>query len=421
MTNKSAQLQSKAQKYLAGGSFGNPTGDLVIARGTGSHVWDSNGREYVDYLLGSGPMLLGHAHPAVIEAVQDQLANGTTYFAMNEKAILLAEEIVRAVPSVEKIRFMSTGTEATAYALRLARAATGREKILKFEGGYHGMHDYALMSLRPSKLADYPNPVPDSRGIPRAVEDTVLVAPFNDLEYATSIIEDYRDELAAVIVEPLQRIIPPAPGFLEGLREATQIHDVPLIFDEVVTGFRLAFGGAQEYYGVEPDITTLGKVIGGGFPLAAVGGKAQFMDEFDAKKTDEALIQIGTLNGNPIAAAAGLASINVLKQPGTYERLRAISNSISSALESAAADLGIAANLVGDGPVFDLVFTGNPVENYAHVLQSNRVHQANFLRELKARGVLKDSKFYVSIVHNTDDVAKTVEVFTEALAATVGT
>ncbi|MCZ6539772.1 MAG: aminotransferase class III-fold pyridoxal phosphate-dependent enzyme [Chloroflexi bacterium] len=419
MTIEHNQLRAKAEQFLAGGTFGNPTGDLILSRGVGSRVWDSEGREYVDYLLGSGPMLLGHSHPEVVEAVLSQLEDGTTYFAMNEKAILLAEEIVHAVPSVDKVRFVGSGTEATLYALRLARAATGREKILKFEGGYHGMHDYALMSLMPSRLADYPNPVPDSRGIPKSVEETVLVAPFNNIEYAASVIEDHSANLAAVIVEPFQRIIPPVPGFLEGLREVTELHNIPLIFDEVVTGFRLAFGGAQEYYGVEPDITTLGKAIGGGFPLAAVAGKTQFMNEFDASFTDEALIQIGTLNGNPIAAAAGLASINVLKRPGTYERLRTVSEAISSALESAAADLGISARIVGDGSVFDLVFTDANVENYADILGSNREYRARFLAELKAHGVLKDSKFYVSIVHDQEDVDRSAEVFSEALAATV--
>ena len=419
MTISHDQLRAKAEKFLAGGTFGNTTGDLILARGKGGRVWDSEGREYVDYLLGSGPLLLGHSHPEVIAAVLMQLEDGTTYYAMNEKAILLAQEIVEAVPSADKVRFVGSGTEATLYALRIARAATGREKILKFEGAYHGMHDYALMSLMPSRLADYPHPVPDSRGIPKGVEDTVLVAPFNDLEYATSLIEDHSADLAAVILEPLQRTIPPVPGFLEGLREVTELHNITLIFDEVVTGFRLAFGGAQELYGVEPDITTLGKAIGAGFPLAAVVGKEQFMNQFDASIADEALIQIGTLNGNPIAAAAGLAAINVLKRPGTYERLRAVSGSIRSALESAVAELGIAGRVIGEGPVFDLVFTDRKVENYADVFGSNLEYQVRFIEELKARGVLKDSKFYVSIVHDQADVDRSTEAFSEALAATV--
>lgn len=415
MTAASDELKAKARRFLPNGTLGNFTGEVILSRASGSRVWDCDGREYIDYLLGSGPMLLGHAHPKVLRAVRAQLEAGTTFFALNEKAILLAEAIVDAVPSAEKVRFTSSGTEATLYALRLARAATGREKILKFEGGYHGMHDYALMSLQPARISDYPHPIPDSRGISKGVEGSVLVAPFNDLEFAASLIEDYRAELAAVIVEPLQRMLPPAPGFLEGLREATSAHGVPLIFDEIVTGFRLALGGAQQRYGVLPDITTLGKVIGGGFPLAAVAGREQYMAEFDATRSDDALIQIGTLSGNPIAAAAGLAAIEVLKEPGTYERLHAISNSISSRLESTAVDMGFSARVVGDGPIFELAFRDGPVETYADLLSSDRELMARFANTLRAHGVLKDSKFYVSIAHDESDVEASGAAFWRAL------
>ena len=278
------------------------------------------------------------------------------------------------------------------------------------------MQDYALMSLRPSGTADYPVPIPDTRGIPQAVADTVLLAPYNDLEYATSLIEEYRSDLAAVIVEPFQRFIPPQPGFLEGLREATKTHDVALIFDEVVTGFRLAYGGAQEFYAVEPDITTLGKVIGGGYPLAAVGGSQRYMSEFDAEETVDPLIQIGTLNGNPIAAAAGLATLKVLKRPGTYNRLRNTSNQIAAALLAAASDLSIPAQIVGEGPVFDLVFTEKPVRNYGDFLASDRNRQSQLLASLKKHGILKDSKFYVSIVHDQNDVDLSTKAFASALS-----
>jgi len=409
-------MMEKARRYLPNGTLGNISDEIVLSRGRGSRVWDSEDREYIDYLLGSGPMLLGHAHPEVLQAVHEQLDEGLTFFSLNEKAILLAEQIVDAVPSAEKVRFTSTGTEATLYALRVARAATGREKILKFEGGYHGMHDYSLMSLRPPRASDYPKPIPDSRGIPRGVEKSVLVAPFNDLDLAASLVEDHRADLAAVIVEPLQRIIPPAPGFLEGLREVTSAHDVALIFDEIVTGFRLALGGAQEYYGVLPDITTLGKVIGGGFPLAAVAGSARYMAEFDAALSDAPLIQIGTLSGNPVAAVAGLAAIRVLRRSGAYERLHAISKAIGSALKSAAGDLGIAAHIVGDGPVFDLVFADEPPQNYAEVLASDGQRAARFAKALRSHGVLKDSKFYVSTAHDESDVEATAIAAAKALA-----
>ncbi len=415
MSAVSDELKARARRYLPNGTLGNFTGEVILARGSGSRVWDCDGREYVDYILGSGPMILGHSHPDVVRAVREQLESGTTFFALTDKAIRLAEEIVQAVPSVDKVRFTSSGTEATLYALRIARAATGREKILKFEGGYHGMHDYSLMSLQPPRRSDYPQPIPDSRGIPEGVAGSVLVAPFNDLELAASLIEDHRDELAAVIVEPLQRFLPPARGFLEGLREATRTHGVALIFDEIVTGFRLALGGAQEYYSVLPDITTLGKVIGGGFPLAAVAGRERYMAELDASQSDDALIQVGTLSGNPIAAAAGLASIEVLKRPGAYERLHAIGNAISARLGSAAADIGLAARIVGDGPIFELVFGEGPFERYADLLASDRERMARFAEGLRANGVLKDSKFYVSIAHDESDVTTSGVAFDKAL------
>jgi glutamate-1-semialdehyde 2,1-aminomutase len=277
----SAQMASQVQdglietanRVLPGGSFGNLPGDVVIREGRGGRVWDENGKEYVDFLLGSGPMLVGHAHPEVTAAAQARVAQGTTFFANNRWGIELAEAIVAAVPCAQQVRFVSTGSEADLYAMRAARAYTKRDKILKFEGGYHGMSDYSLMSLAPKRSANFPGAVPDSAGIPRSLRDEMLVAPFNDAAVVESLVREHRDELAGVIVEPFQRIIPPAPGFLAALRRITQENGVPLIFDEVVTGFRLAYGGAQEYYGVEPDLCTLGKVIGGGFPLAAITGK----------------------------------------------------------------------------------------------------------------------------------------------------
>ena len=260
------ELVEKARRVLPGGSFGNFPGDVVIREGRGGRVWDESGREYVDFLLGSGPMLVGHAHPEVTAAAQAVVAKGTTFFANNRYGIELAEAIVDAVPCAEQVRFVSTGSEADLYAMRAARAFRKRDKILKFEGGYHGMSDYSLMSLAPKRPGNFPQPIPDSAGIPRSLRDEILVAPFNDLEVVAGLVREHKDELAGVIVEPFQRIIPPAPGFLEGLRRITAENGVVLIFDEVVTGFRLAYGGAQEYYGVVPDLCTLGKVIGGGFP-----------------------------------------------------------------------------------------------------------------------------------------------------------
>ena len=296
---------NRARAVLPAAGFGNFDADIVIARGEGARVWDEDGREYVDYLIGSGPMLLGHGHPEVMEAVLEQLPKGMTFFANNAKGIELAEAIVAAVPCCEQVRFVASGGEADMYAIRLARAHTGRTKILKFEGGYHGMSAEAQMSLAPTREVNFPTPVPDSAGIPQGVADEMLIAPFNDLDAVASLMAEHND-IAAIIVEPLQRIIPAQPGFLQGLRDLCDRHNVLLIFDEIVTGLRLAYGGAQERYGVIPDICTLGKIIGGGFALAALGASSDIMRHFDKSVVGEErwLMQLGTLSGNPVAAAA---------------------------------------------------------------------------------------------------------------------
>ena len=276
-------LIAQAHEVFPGGSLGNIYDDTILSHGAKSKVWDVSGNAYIDYLLGSGPMLCGHAHPQVVKAVHDQIGQGTTFFATHELAIALGRQIVDALPCADQIRFTCTGTEATLYAMRVARAARGRDKILKFEGGFHGMNDYALMSVFASGTSELPAAEPDSAGLPGCIASQVLVAPFNDIDKMTAIIEGHHHELGGVIVEPFQRVIKPIPGFLETLREITARFGVPLIFDEIVTGFRLAYGGAQEYYGVVPDLCTVGKVIGGGFPIAAVAGRKALMDSFDPK------------------------------------------------------------------------------------------------------------------------------------------
>lgn len=418
-----AELAAKAARYLAGGTLGNLADDVILARGRGSRVWDASGREYVDYLLGSGPMLVGHAHPEVVAAVREQLERGSTFFATNEPAILLAEEISKAMPCAEKVRFCSTGTEATLYAMRVARAVRRRECILKFEGGYHGMHDYALMSMSPVAPAAFPAPVPDSAGIPRAVESTVLVAPFNDLETTAAIVERHHDDLAGVIVEPFQRVLPPRPGFLAGLRELTARYGIPLIFDEVVTSFRLAYGGAQEFYGVTPDLCTLGKAVGGGFPLTAVAGREELMAHFDQSRVgrERFLPQIGTLSGNPVATAAGLATVRILKRPGTYERLHAVGNRLKAALQRACDAAGVPARVVGEGVLFEVYFTADEIVDYRSTLRADRARLGRFVRLLREHGVFRGaSKFYLSIAHDERDVAETVRAFEAALARLAG-
>ncbi len=419
-SERERMLVELARRVLPAASFGNTGLEVVIAEGKGGRVRDVSGNEYVDFLLGSGPMFLGHAHPEVLAAVEAQLLRGTTFFANSEPGIRLAAAIVDALPCAEQVRFVSSGTEADAYAMRLARAFRRRDKILKFEGGYHGMSDYSLMSLAPKRPGNFPRPVPDSAGIPASVSEEVLIAPFNDAALAASLIHEHRDELAGVIVEPLQRLLPPKPGFLEALRKVTAEHEIPLIFDEVVTGFRLAYGGAQEYYGVVPDICTLGKIVGGGFPLAAIAGRADIMAHFDrALVGDERyLIQIGTLSGNPVAAAAGLASLEILRRPGTYESVFAAGRELMENLSRSVREAGLPARVVGVPPLFDLAFRSGEVSDYRGWLAQDTEMQKRFNRRLLEEGVLKgESKFYVSLAHDAADLRHTIEAFPRAVEA----
>ncbi len=416
------QLLEKAKRYLPGGTLGNTrfADDVafVVQAGKGSKVFDMSGNEYIDYLLGSGPMILGHAHPVVVAAVHEYLERGSTYFTLNEPAILLAEVICQAVPCAEKIRFCSTGSEATFFALRVARTFTKKDKILKFEGGYHGSHDYALMSSSPSAPKDFPRAVPDSSGIPRVLEDQVLIAPFNDLETTSALIERYHHELGGVIVEPFQRIISPRPGFLQGLRQVTQRFVIPLIFDEVVTGFRLAWGGAQEYYGVVPDLAAFGKIIGGGYPLSAVAGRADMMEAFnpDREASGDFIAQTGTLNGNPVAAVAGLATLRQLQKESTYRHLFSTGRALRQGLADLLRRFGIPGQVVGEDPLFDVVFTDETVNDYRGVLTQNRELLRRFNSELLTRRILKgSSKMYISVAHTLDDVEQTLTAARESL------
>jgi glutamate-1-semialdehyde 2,1-aminomutase len=412
-------LAETAQRVLPAGGFGNVSHDIILAQGRAGRVWDVSGNEYVDYLLGSGPMIVGHAHPEVVEVVQNVAATGTTFFANNEYGIRLAAEIVEAVPCAEKVRFVSTGSEADLYAMRLARAYKERDKILKFEGGYHGMSDYGLMSLAPKRVSNFPQPIPDSAGIPRSLRDEILVAPFNDLEIVASLIREHKSELAGIIVEPFQRLIPPAAGFLEGLRKLADQNGLVLIFDEVVTGFRFAYGGAQAYCGVTPDLCTLGKAIGGGFPLAAIAGRADIMAHFDksAVAEDRFLLQIGTLSGNPIAAAAGLKTLEILKRPGAYEQIFQTGRALMDGYAEILKRQRVAARLLGAEPMFDVVFADRDMKDYRSAMGDEALlKRLNAL--LRERGILKsESKYYLSLAHTAQDVAVTLEAFDASIAA----
>ena len=399
----------RARTVLPAAGFGNFDPGVIIARGEKSRVWDEDGNEYVDYLIGSGPMLLGHGHPEVMEAVLEQLPKGMTFFANNAAGIALAEAIVEAVPSCEQVRFVASGGEADMYAIRLARAFTGKPKIIKFEGGYHGMCAEAQMSLAPTKRVNFPTPVPDSAGITEGVAAEVLIAPFNDVEAVASLLNEH-DDVAAIIVEPLQRIIPAAPGFLEGLRALCDRHGVLLIFDEIVTGFRLAYGGAQERYRVAPDITTLGKVIGGGFPLAGLGARAEIMVHFDkaAVGADGWLMQLGTLSGNPVAAVAGLKTMEILRRPGQYDRLRKTGQRLMDMHADVLNEAGIAHRIVGDPTLFDIYFTARDCRDYRSAHHDDPTQAGRWNAALRRSGVFKSpSKLYPSLALTEDDMELT--------------
>jgi glutamate-1-semialdehyde 2,1-aminomutase len=357
--------------------------------------------------------------------VRRQAALGSTFFALNEPALRLAEQLALAVPCGEAVRFQTTGSEATFAALRLARAATGRDRVLKFEGGWHGGHDLGQLSGAPAGEQPFPEPVPDCDGIPAGACGDVLVAPFNDPDAAAALIERHRHELAAVIVEPLQRALRPEPGFLERLRDVTRRHGIVLVFDEIVTGFRLAWGGAQGRYGVVPDLACYGKVIGGGYPVSAVVGRRDLLRQADPgqKGRGRYCFLSGTLTGNPVACAAGLATLEVLRQPGTYERLHALGERLAHGLRQAGAGAGVPLQVLGDGPVLQVYFTGHrPLRNHRDLLKADRGQAVRFGHELIRRGVYctPGGKLYLSLAHSDADIARTLEVAAQALQTVEG-
>ena len=416
------RLLEKARRYLPGGNGGNlslPTElDFLASRGSGSHIFDVSGNEYVDWLMGSGPMVLGHAHPAVTEAVIKAVEDGSTFFATNDKAVELAEELVNAIPCAEQVRYTTSGTDACFNAMRACRAFTGKEKILKFEGGFHGTSDYALMSLTPPPSVEYPQAQASSGGIPKAIEDLMLIAPYNDLATTETIINAHLDDIAAVIVEPVQRVIAPRPGFLQGLRALTNRHNIPLIFDEVVTSFRLAYGGGQEFYGVTPDLCTVGKIMGGGYPLAAGTGRTDILSVYDrnVSDSDTYVNQIGTLNGNPVACAAGLATLAVMRESETYPKMHGAGAAIRTALIDICNETGVPVQSCGEDAIFDVYFSEQPISNYRDTLSADGAMMTRFNTGLLERGVLKGAqKYYPSAVHSDTDIEKTIEAIREVV------
>jgi glutamate-1-semialdehyde 2,1-aminomutase len=426
MESRSRQLLSTAATVLPGACLGQnslpPELSFVVDRGEGARLIDLEGRSYLDYVLGSGPLLLGHAHPAIVRAVQEQVARGSTFFWLSEPSVGLAKAVVDAVPCAEQVRFVSTGTEATMFATRMARTFTRREKILKFEGGWHGLHDYAMVgNWRVPSEAPYPYPGPDIGGVPRGALESVLVAPFNDLATTERVATAEGADLAAIIVEPLQRSIRPLPGFLAGLRELTHRLGALLIFDEVVTGFRLAYGGAQERYGVLPDLAVYGKALTGGFSLAAIAGRGDVMATADPARKgslDYAALS-GTLSGNALASAAGLAALTELRRPGVYDRLHALGERLRQGIARRADRLGVPVQVLGDGPIAQVFFVEPGI-----ALTSDRALRAadgrkatRFALECVRRGIftLPGTKLYLSLAHTDADLDWTLDAMEESL------
>ena len=416
------ELLEKARRYLPGGNGGNLSLpkelEFLAHHGKGSHVYDVSGNEYVDWLMGSGPMILGHAHPVVTEAVIKAVEGGSTFFTTNDKAVELAEVLVDAIPCADQVIFTTSGTDACFQGMRAARAFTGKEKILKFEGAFHGTSDYAQMSLTPPASVEYPHSVASTAGIPKAIQDLMLIAPYNDLATTEAIIKAHLDNLAAVIVEPVQRVISPAPGFLQGLRDLTKKYGVLLIFDEVVTSFRLAYGGAQEFFGVTPDMSTTGKIMGGGYPLAALTGKAEVLAVFDrsASDDDSYVNRIGTLNGNPIACAAGLATLTVMREKDTYTKIHRNGAAIKGALVDICKENGVPVQSCGENAIFDVYFSEVPVSNYRDTLAADGGMMTRYNTGLLERGILKGGqKYYPSAVHTEEDLEKTIQAMREVI------
>lgn len=415
--DKSIELFKEAQTLIPGGvnspvrafkSVGlNP---VFIKKGKGSKIYDVDGNEYIDYVGSWGPLILGHCHPEVTEAIREVLETGTSFGAPTEIENIMAKAVIDAVPSIEMVRMVSSGTEATMSAIRLARGYTGRDKILKFEGCYHGHADHLLIKAGSGALT---LGVPDSPGVPASIAGNTITAPYNDLATLEKIFELEGNQIAAVIIEPVvgnMGCVPPKEGFHEGLRQLTKKYGILLIFDEVMTGFRVAFGGAQERFGIDPDLTTLGKVIGGGIPVGAYGGKKEIMQMIAPAGP---VYQAGTLSGNPLAMTAGLKMLEILKRQGTYEELERKSSLLEKGLKEAATAAGATTTFNRVGAMFTTFFTDQKVVDFTTAVTSDTKKFATFFAAMLNEGIyLAPSQFeagFMSLAHSDEDIAKTVE------------
>ena len=423
--DRSRELFAEAKRYTPGG-VNSPVrafrsvGDqpLFIARGQGARVYDVDGNSFIDYVASWGPLILGHADPGIVAAVQRAAALGTSFGAPTELEIELARLVVEAVPSVEMVRFVNSGTEATMSALRLARAFTSRDKVIKFEGGYHGHADMLLAKAGSGVLT---LGAPDSPGVPATAAQHTLTAPYNDLAAVERIFAEVGGEVAAVIVEPVagnMGVVPPAAGFLQGLRDLTRRAGALLIFDEVITGFRVAYGGAQARYGVTPDLTCLGKIIGGGLPVGAYGGRREIME---LMAPIGPVYQAGTLSGNPLAMSAGIQMLKTLRTPGVYEELERKAAYLAEGLAEAARDAGVPAHLNRVGSMLTTFFTDRPVVDYVSAKTADTRTYARYFNGMLERGVyFAPSQFeagFVSTAHADADLDQTIEAARAALRA----
>jgi len=425
--DRSLALFSAASRVIPGGvnspvrAFRSVGGDpLFIQRAAGSRMWDADGNEYIDFVGSWGPMIVGHRHPRVVEAVAEALDRGSSFGAPTELEVRLAQTVTEAVPSMEMVRMVSSGTEATMSAIRLARAATGRDGIIKFSGCYHG-HADALLVKAGSGAATFG--VPDSPGVPADFARHTHVAEFNDLESVRNLAEDNGGKIACVIIEPVagnMGTVPPEPGFLEGLRSLCDSEGILLIFDEVMTGFRVAYGGAQELYGVTPDLTTLGKIIGGGLPVGAFGGRREIMQLLSPAG---GVYQAGTLSGNPLAMSAGLATLALLREEGVYAGLEEKTARLAAGIERAAADAGAPIRSTRVGSMFCAFFTDEEVHGWTTAARCDTAAFARYFRAMLERGVyLAPSQFetaFVSMAHTDEDIDRTIEVAREAFRVLV--
>ncbi len=424
LTN-SRRLLEEAQQYLPGGvdspvrAFKAVGGyPPFMVRGAGSRLHDADGNEYIDYVCSWGPLILGHSHPRVVRALKRAVDRGTSFGAATELELTLARMVSGAVPSMEMLRFVNSGTEATMSALRVARAFTGRDKIIKFDGGYHG-HADGLLVKAGSGVATLG--LPDSPGVPASYAQETLVAPYNSLSAVESLFTRYPGQIAAVIVEPVAAnmgVVPPQPGFLKGLRELATASGALLVFDEVITGFRLAYGGAQAVFGVRPDLTCLGKIIGGGLPVGAYGGRRDIMQMVAPLGP---VYQAGTLSGNPLAMTAGIETLTVLGKRGTYEALEAKAAALEAAIATAVRRHGTRGRVQRVGSLLTLFFTDQPVTDYASARQADTGLFARFFQELLGRGIYwPPSQFeaaFVSLAHTDEDIQTTVKAIEMALSA----